>query len=378
MFIPLSVPNIKGNELQYVTEAVETEWVSTGGSAINAFEEKIANYLQVESAVACQSGTAGLHLALKVLDIGQGDEVLCPALTFIATVNPITYVGAEPVFLDCDHSLCLDLDKLEQFCKEECELKEETLYNKKTGNVVKAVMMVHIFGNMPDMTRLLEIVKAYHLLLIEDAAEALGSYEKKSGRFAGTFGDIGVFSFNGNKIITTGGGGMVVAKDKNFLVRVKYLSTQAKDDEIRFIHHEVGFNYRMTNLQAAMGLGQLERLEEFIETKGKNHGLYEDLLKKPWSILHYSPETRPNYWFYSLLLPENFTTDQVVEVLGKEKIQARPIWGLMSEQKPFVKKQSYQLETCVFYQKRIVNLPCSSNLTPEQVERVCTILNGMV
>lgn len=271
-FIPLSVPNIKGNEQKYVLEALSQEWVSTAGSYINRLEEEIASYLKVESAVACQSGTAGLHLALQVSGVDTDKEVIVPTLTFIAAVNPVKYLGATPIFMDCNETLTIDPYKLEQFCKEECELSNGKLINKRTKKHISAIVVVHVFGNTADMEKIMKIAKNYHLIVIEDATEALGSYYTEGvykGKFLGTIGDFGVYSFNGNKIITTGGGGMIVAKDAQKLKEIKYLSTQAKDDELNYIHNQVGYNYRMTNLQAAVGVGQLEQLENFIAVKEK-------------------------------------------------------------------------------------------------------------
>ena len=241
-FIPLSVPNLKGNELAYVTHAVESEWVSTAGPYVTDFEESIAAYVHTPGAVACQSGTAGLHVALRLCGVERNDLVIVPTLTFIAAVNPVKYMGADPVFMDCDDSLCIDPNKLRSFCEEECELRGEHLYHKKTGRRIPAIVTVHVFGNMADMVLILDIARQYHVRVIEDATEAIGTKYLSgplAGRFAGTMGDIGVFSFNGNKIITTGGGGMIVSENGSFLREAKHLTTQAKADEANFIHDEV-------------------------------------------------------------------------------------------------------------------------------------------
>ena len=283
-FIPLSVPNIKGNEIKYVTEALDSEWVSTGGAMIEKFEQEIANYVHSEGAVACQSGTAGLHLALHYLGISENDAVIVPALTFIAAVNPVKYEKANPIFIDCDDSLCIDPIKLEEFLKNECYCENGVIRENKSNKAIKAIIVVHVFGNMADMESIIEIADAYDLPVIEDATEALGTYYtegKYKGKFAGTIGLIGVYSFNGNKIITTGGGGMIVSQNKQILNKIKYLSTQAKDDPTNFIHNEIGYNYRMTNLQAAVGVAQLERIEEFIQTKMNNYLYYRKSCRFP-------------------------------------------------------------------------------------------------
>lgn len=271
--IPLSVPNFEGNEEKYVLDAVSQGWVSTGGAYVDKLEKDIAEYVSTPGAVACQSGTAALHLALIECGVRQEDMVIVPALTFIAAVNPVMYMHAEPVFMDCDDSLCMDPAKLQSFCEEECMLVSGQLIHRRTKKQVKAVIIVHVFGNMAEMEELLSIARAYHLKVIEDATEALGTYYEEGiyeGRMAGTLGDYGAFSFNGNKIITTGGGGMLVSHDKETLRHIKYLSTQAKDDPHFYIHNEVGYNYRMTNVQAAIGVAQMEELEEFIRRDRKS------------------------------------------------------------------------------------------------------------
>lgn len=373
-FIPLSVPNLKGNEQKYVAEAISAEWVSTAGSFVTRFEKEIAEYLKVNGAVACQSGTAGLHLSLIALGINSEHEVIVPTLTFIAAVNPIRYVGANPIFMDCDESLCMDPIKLEQFCQEECWYDGEKLINKLSQKQIKAIIVVHVFGNMADMIKICQIAHNYNLLVIEDATEALGSYYTDGNykeKFAGTMGHLGVYSFNGNKIITTGGGGMVVSNDVKLLEKIKYLSTQAKDDEINFIHNDIGYNYRMTNIQAAMGVAQLEQLENFIEIKKMN---YEAYLTSGIDLLPFRPNIRPNYWFYSYVVKSAsesvHSKNQFIKYLGENNIQTRPIWGLIHKQKPYCNCLSYKIEQACQYEQTIVNLPCSSNLTKEYVIRV--------
>lgn len=380
-FIPLSVPNIKGNELKYVTEALLTEWVSTGGAFITRFEKEIANYLETESAVACQSGTAGLHLAMLALDIGSEDEVIVPTLTFIATVNPVAYIGAHPIFMDCDDSLCMDPNKLRLFLEEECYQKDGRTFNLSSNREIKAIIIVHVFGNIADMSNIMKIAKEYNIAVIEDATEALGSYFNSGdflGRYAGTIGDIGVYSFNGNKIITTGGGGMVVGKNPLLLNKIAHLSTQAKTDDVYYTHDQVGYNYRMTNVQAAIGIAQLERLEEFISIKSNNYQKYNEKLSAidGLRLLPYRNGVRPNYWFYALFLEDGYkyTRDELIERMKLENIQLRPIWDLIHKQPPYKHAKSYKIEHAPFLLDRIVNIPCSSNLKDEQLERVIEVL----
>lgn len=383
-FIPLSVPNIKGNEIKYVTEVLEQEWVSTAGSKIESFEKNIAEYVKSKGAVACQSGTAGLHLALKYFDVGENDMVIVPTLTFIAAVNPIKYEKANAIFMDCDDSLCMDPIKLKRFLVEECCRENGKTIFMKNGKVVKAIVVVHVFGNMADMENIMDIAQEYEIPVIEDATEALGTYYtlgKYKGRYAGTIGDIGVYSFNGNKIMTTGGGGMVVSNDQEKLDKIKYWSTQSKDDMVYFIHNDVGYNYRMTNVQAAIGVAQLERLEEFIQVKEKNYLRYKDAIDEMESVslLGFRKGIRANYWFYSLVIDVNrLNRDEVIKMFANNNIQTRPIWGLISEQIPYKNEYKYDVSCAKKYYEKIINLPCSTNLMIEDVDTVIEALKNMM
>ena len=365
--IPLSVPNLTGRELEYVTSAVRAEWVSTAGPYIADFERTVAKYVKVPTAAACQSGTAGLHLALMALGVQAGEEVIVPTVTFIAAVNPVHYIGAEPVFMDCDDSLTIDVNKLRKFCKEECLFDGETLINKTSGRKISSIIVVHVFGNLADMENVMEIANTYHLKVLEDATEALGSYYlsgKYKGYYAGTIGDMGVYSFNGNKIITTGGGGMIVSHQEELVERSRFLSTQAKKDLLYFVHEEIGYNYRMTNLQAALGLAQMEQLEAFIKVKKKNYDAY---CSSGVQLLQFKEEIRSNYWFYSYLTKKR---DGLIGFLNDNGIQSRPIWMLIHTLKPYKNNQAYQIEKALWYYDRVVNIPCSTSLTEEEVAYV--------
>lgn len=365
--IPLSVPNLGGNEIKYVTKAIEEEWVSTAGKYITEFEGKMAQYLHIKETVACQSGTAGLHLAMKACGIKKDTEVIVPTLTFIAAVNPVKYLSAEPIFMDCDESLTIDPIKLEQYCREKCLLKDNNLINKKSGRIIKAVLVVHIFGNMADMEKICQIARKYKLKVIEDATEALGTYYKNGiykGKFAGTIGDIGVYSFNGNKIITTGGGGMIVSNDLEYLNYCRHLSTQAKVDTLYFDHDEIGYNYRMTNLQAALGIAQLEQLENFIAIKKENYHYYQNC---GLNLLPFRDDIRSNYWFYSYITSDR---DNLLDFLIKEGIQVRPIWKLIHTLKPYERNETYKISKATKFYKSIINIPCSSNLVKKEIDYV--------
>jgi aminotransferase in exopolysaccharide biosynthesis len=380
-FIPLSVPNLKGKELEYVTHAIKTGWVSTGGLYVNDFESKVAEYVKSKGAVSCQNGTAGLHIALEVCGVTKDDEVIVPALTFIAAVNPVKYIGAEPIFMDCDEFLTIDVNKLYEFIEKECFFTFGKLINKKTNKQIKAIVVVHVFGNMADMGSIVEMAKKYNLKVVEDATEAIGTFYtigKYNDKFAGTIGDIGVYSFNGNKIITTGGGGMIVSDNDDYLRRAKHLTTQAKSDELYYTHDEIGYNYRMTNLQAALGLAQLEQLEEFIQTKQTNFIQYKKEIAHIDGIklLNFRDDIRPNYWFYALYIEDDYklNRDQTIKYLTSRNVQSRPIWGLISDQKPYKANQTYKIELARKFWEHTVNIPCSSNLTTENVSYVVECL----
>lgn len=374
-FIPLSIPNFEGNERKYVDDAIDQGWVSTGGAYITKLEQMMAEYLHTENVAACQSGTAAIHLALISCGVQPGDMVIVPTLTFIAAVNPVKYQFADPIFMDCDDSLCMDPAKLRKFCEEECEVGEEVLVHKASGKKVKAVVVVHVFGNLADMESIMQIAKEFHLKVIEDATEALGTRYAQgvfAGKYAGTIGDYGAYSFNGNKIITTGGGGAITAKDTTEVDHIRYLSTQAKDDPHYYIHHEVGYNYRMTNLQAALGVAQMEELPEFIERKHKNYDLYKSLFDgvEHLKLLGFREGTYSNQWFYSLELDMeylNCTLRDVITKLEQQGVQTRAIWGLIHKQKPYEDALAYEMEKAPYYSRCILNFPCSTQITEEEV-----------
>lgn len=372
-FIPLSIPNFEGNEKKYVNEALGQGWVSTGGAFITKLEQSMAAFLNVENVAACQSGTSAIHLSLVEAKVMPGDVVLVPPLTFIAAVNPVKYQFATPVFIDCDDSFCMDPEKLKSFCDGECIWDGKELKYKES--TVRALVVVHVFGNMADMESIMDIAKKYNIKVIEDATEALGTKYisgKYNGKYAGTIGDFGAFSFNGNKIITTGGGGAVTASDPEIVNHLRYLSTQAKDDPHNYIHHEIGYNYRMTNLQAALGVAQMEELPEFIRRKKANYEKYkiefEDCIYA--KLLPFRETSDSNKWFYSLLIDRTkvkVPMRDIITRLEKDGIQTRAIWGLINEQKPYEGEKTYMLEKAPYYADRVLNIPSSTQITEEEI-----------
>ena len=375
-FVPLSIPNFEGNERKYVDDAIEQGWVSTGGAYINKLEKSLAQFLHTDNVAACQSGTAALHLAMVEAGVKPGDVVLVPPLTFIAAVNPVKYQFATPVFIDCDDSLCMDATKLQDFCQQECSFDGTQLTYK--GNPVKAVVIVHVFGNMADMGKIMSIAHRYNLKVIEDATEALGSKYidgPLAGKYAGTIGDFGCYSFNGNKIITTGGGGAITAHDTKVVDHIRYLSTQAKDDVHYYIHNEVGYNYRMTNLQAALGVAQLEELPEFIRRKQRNYKLYCQLFDgfELGNMIGFRSDIDSNMWFYSLEINRDkvkVTMKEIITKLEEKGVQTRAIWGLINEQLPYIHEVTYKLEKAPYYAERILNIPSSTQITEEEIHYV--------
>lgn len=372
-FIPLSIPNFEGNEKKYVDDALEQGWVSTGGAYITKLEQEMAKFLHTNNVAACQSGTSALHLSLVEAGVKPGDVVLVPPLTFIAAVNPVKYQFATPVFIDCDDSFCMDPIKLRSFCEEECQWDGNVLRYK--DGAVKALVVVHVFGNMADMESIMDTAEKYNLKVIEDATEALGTHYtegKYAGKFAGTIGDFGAYSFNGNKIITTGGGGAITASKSETVDHLRYLSTQAKNDPHYYIHDEIGYNYRMTNLQAALGVAQMEELSEFIRRKQRNYDLYQrefagfDLVE----MMPFREGTSSNKWFYSLKIDRTritATMREIITALEKDGIQTRAIWGLINEQKPYEGEETYKLEKAPYYASRILNIPSSTQITEEEI-----------
>ena len=380
-FIGLSVPNFSGNEKKYVDEAIDSEWVSTAGPFISRFEEKMAMELGVPQACACQSGTAGLHLCLRHFGIMPGEIVLVPTLTFVATINAVMYQCAEPIFFDCDNHMCIDVKQIEAYLAHECHIEEDKTIENASGKTVKAVIPVHVFGDHCDMVHLMQLAQKYHLYVIEDATESLGGtfcQKEYIGRQTGTVGHAGVLSFNGNKIITTGGGGMVISNDETTVNHIRYLSQQAKDDAVYFVHEEYGYNYRMTNLQAALGLAQLEELKEFVEIKRRNYKKYCEFLAdcEYGSMLSFGSGYTSNHWFYSFALnePDEAKRDRLIRYMNGWHIQVRPIWKLNHTQTPFRQYRAMDCKNAIRFYDRVVNIPCSTNLTQEQQEYVCKAL----
>ncbi|MCJ7679818.1 MAG: LegC family aminotransferase [Candidatus Aminicenantes bacterium] len=380
--IPLSVPNLKGNEWAYVKECLDTEWVSSVGPYVDRFEADICRRFGGRYAVACVNGSAALHIALEIAGVTEKDEVIVPTVTFIASVNAVSYVGAEPVFMDCDSFFNIHPEKTAEFIRNETVFRGGVTINKSSGKRIAALLPVHVFGNAVDLEELVGLCEERNIPIIEDAAESLGTFYRQgqlSGKSAGTVGQIGCLSFNGNKIITTGGGGMIVTDDEKIAEKARYLTTQAKDDPVRYIHHQIGYNYRLTNIQAALGVAQLERLSDHLIAKKSNYDFYrKEIADIPGLTLAGTPDYADNnHWMYALLIDKKTygrDRENLMSYLTDNGIQSRPLWMLNHLQKPYAGCRAYRIEQALNLYDRTLNIPCSVNLTEEDREHVVKML----
>ncbi len=366
--IPLSVPVISGNEWKYIKDCLDTGWVSSVGSYVTSFEKMVADYVDSRYAVATVNGTSALHMSLIVCDVQPGDEVIVPTLTFIAPVNVVRYCNAHPVFIDCNiDTLCIDVQKVIGFIESKCELRKDGFtYNNKSSRRVKAIIPVHVFGHPVDMDNLVEVCKLYNIDIIEDATESIGTQFKD--RQTGSFGKLGCFSFNGNKIITAGSGGMIVTDNNMLAERARHLTTQAKSDSFEYDHDGIGYNYRLANVQAAMGVAQMEKLDEFVHIKRRNALLYRELLtgQDEVEFIWEAPNTKSNFWFYTINVPKK-EKNPLMEYLLSESIQIRPIWKLIHTLPMYKDCQAYDIDSAVEAYERCINLPCSVNLKEDEI-----------
>lgn len=373
-FIPLCVPELGGNELEYIKECIDTNFVSSVGPLVGKFEEEFAKYVGAPYAVATVNGTSALHTALIVAGIQPDDEVIMPSLTFIATANAIHYIGARPVFIDSDPDYWqIDPSKIEHFLETECTYKNNALFNKTTGNPVRAIMPVHILGHPCDMDAINDLAARYGLIVIEDATESLGATYK--GRKVGTLASIACFSFNGNKLITTGNGGMLVTSNKEWAIKAKYLTTQAKNDPLEFIHGDVGYNYRLSNILAAMGLAQLEQIDLFVQKKKKIAARYTEAFRNVpgLSAMKEAPWAESVFWMFTMLVDkEKYGMDSrgLLTKLDRYNIQTRPLWQPIHLSPAYRHLAPRDCRTAKRLNELALSLPCSVGLTEEEQESV--------
>lgn len=358
-FVPLHEPTFNDKEVEYVTDCVKTGWVSSVGAYVNRFEEDLAKFVGVKRAVAVVNGTAALHIALKVAGVKAEDEVLMPSLTFIATANAVSYLGAVPHFIDVSiNTLGVDADKLKIYLEQIGKLQNNQLYNRETGRRISALVPMHTFGHAADIEGLLKVCEMYNLTLVEDAAESLGSYY--NGKHTGSFGKISAISFNGNKIMTTGGGGAIVTDDNVIADYAKHLTTTAKiPHRWAYEHDEIGFNYRMPNLNAALGCAQLEKMPSFIQQKRALTKHYEQWLGYLDGVhLFKEPEnTKSNYWLQTILLDEQFNRDEVLGFLNEQGVMSRPLWTPMHHLAIYHNCPKSDLNVTEQLNRRVVNIP---------------------
>lgn len=372
--IPLCVPEIRGNEWTYIKECLDTNFVSSVGAYVDRFERDIAARVGTRYAIATVNGTAALHIALLVAGVQPDDEVLVSTLTFIAPVNAIRYAGAYPVFVDAEPDYWqMDVHKAIEFLERECRWTNGELRDQANGRRVKAIVPVDILGHPVDMDPLIAVARKYNLVIIEDATESLGA--KYKGRMAGQLGDIACLSFNGNKLITTGGGGMIVTDNEAMARKAKYLTTQAKDDPLEFVHGAVGYNYRLTNVQAALGVAQLERLDEYIGIKRRIAETYAAALRDVPGIapMREAVWAFSVFWMFTALIDAaQFGMDSraLLRHLDANKIQTRPLWQPVHLSPAHRGMRASDCTVAERLNRDAISLPCSVGLTPQEQQRV--------
>ena len=365
-FVPLHEPSFSGGEWDYVKDCLDTGYVSSVGSYVDRFEKELAEYTGAKRSVAVVNGTAALHVALKIAGVEPNDEVLIPTLTFIATANAVTYCNAVPHFVDSEEkTLGLDPYKLLDYLKEISVMKDGVCYNKYTNRRIKAVIPMHTFGHPVDLDPLIDVCEKYHLDLIEDAAESLGSFYK--GKHTGTFGKIAALSFNGNKIVTTGGGGAILTNDENLANQAKHITTTAKiPHRWEYVHDQIGFNYRLPNINAALGCAQLEQLQGFIKKKRRINEMYSEALNSIEGIEIFKEQNyaKSNYWLNALIIDKNYMMyrDSLLEELNNEGIMSRPVWEPMHKLEMYKDCPRMDLSKAEELARRIINLPSSPKM----------------
>jgi perosamine synthetase len=359
-FIPLHRPVFEGNERQYLTDCIDSNFVSSVGAKVTAFEEKVAEFTGCKHAIATVNGTAALHVAIELAGVKAGDEVISQALTFIATCNAISYTGAKPLFIDVDlDTMGLSPAALKRFLEENAEKRPSGTFNKTSGKKISACVPMHTFGFPCRIAEIAEICSDWDIALIEDAAESLGSYA--GGRHTGTFASMATLSFNGNKVITTGGGGMIITDNTELAKRAKYITTTAKvPHPYEFVHDEIGYNYRMPNLNAALGCAQMERLDEFLTIKAQLAGQWDAFFNKKEAVFFKAIDgNKANHWLNAIILDSRLDRDEFLKMTNGNNVMTRPIWTLMSKLPMFKDCQTDGLENSLWLEDRVVNIPSS-------------------
>ena len=383
--IPLSVPNLNGKEINYLSNCIKTGWLSTSGKFVSLFEKKISQFTGIRYSIACNSGTSAIHVSLRLLGVQANDEVIVPTLTFIAPVNAIRYISANPIFMDCDDFYNIDAEKTIEFINNETYFKSGHTYNKKTNKRIPVIVPVHVWGNALWLDDLFDLCKKRNIKILEDASESLGTKYIK-GKFnslhPGTIGEIGCLSFNANKIVTSGGGGAILTSDKTIADKARYLISQAKDDPIKYIHNEVGYNYRITNINAAIGLAQLEKINDILEKKRAIRSIYSDKISEIKNIdLAATPSyAANNFWLNLISLSDNhkYSVWELFNRFEDNKIQTRPVWQLNHLQNKYKNCQSFKIVNAEKKLRNSLCIPSSNHLTKNQIEEVINILREIV
>ena len=381
--IPLSVPNISGKEWEYVKECLDTEWVSSAGKYVDKFESDVAKYVNSKYAVACTNGTSALQVSLRLVGVEANTEVIVPSLTFVAPVNAIVYNNASPVFMDVDEYYNIDIFKTINFIENETQYKNGYSYNKMTKKRISALLPIHMWGNAVNLEDLIPICEERNISIIEDASESLGSYYiegKYKNQFTGSVGKLGCLSFNGNKIITTGGGGMILTNDKTLAEKAKYLTTQAKDDPVRYFHNDIGYNFRLTNVQAAIGVAQLKQLKKFLKRKKDIYNFYKIQVDKidGLTIADVPTFSNNNHWMTLLQINEKIYgkgREGLMKDLGENGVQTRPAWAPIHLQLPYKKYQSYNIQKTEKLVNSSLCLPSSTNISDSNLQKVISCLD---
>lgn len=360
-FIPLHEPRFVGNEKKYLTDCIDSTFVSSVGKYVDMFEEQFAKKVGSKYAIATVNGTAALHISLILADVNKNDEVITQPLTFIATCNAISYIGAKPIFIDVDlDTMGLSPESLSTFLKNNCVLNDNKCINKTTNKIIKACVPMHTFGHPCKIDEIRIICDKWNIVLVEDSAESLGSYYKN--KHTGTFGQLGAFSFNGNKIITAGGGGVIVTDDNELAKRAKHLTTTAKvPHPFEYVHDEIGYNYRMPNLNAALIVAQLEQLDNFINSKRDLASRYENffITQDEIEFIKEPKNSKSNYWLQSVIVKDLENRDEFLEFTNKNGVMTRPIWKLMNELEMFKDAQCSSLNNAKYLEQRVINISSS-------------------
>lgn len=380
MRISLHSPIFDGKEIQFVNNCIKTSWLSSSGKFVKLFEDKVKSFTKSKFAIACVNGTAALQISLRLAGVKNNHEVIVPTITFIAPVNAVKYNGANPIFMDCDEYCNIDVKKTIEFINKETFFKKQFTYNKKTKNKISAIIVVHVFGNPVNLEPLIKICKKRNIKIIEDGSESLGSKYvsgKLKNKHTGTVGYLGCLSFNLNKIVTSGGGGMILTNNKKIAKKAKYLTNQAKDDSINFVHNSIGYNFGLTNIHAAIGYAQLSKLNKVLLRKKKIFLQYKKCLNsnKNLRLISNPKYSQSNHWLNLVqLIKQKSKKNKIIKKFSMKKIEVRPIWRCNHLQKPYLNYQKYKITKAPKMVSNCLCLPSSYFLKTDKIKKISNIL----